>query len=134
MNTLIYLPFIAFVAAAISFTISVTRMFKSFRETISPWHKKIEELIHCPWCLGHWVVFIIFWCLPRTFIWQVLESNQLWVHNSYVLRSFNFLFTSFIVIGMMGLIHYVLLRAYEPVAKAMAARTLELLQKKNKQK
>lgn len=124
MNNLIYIPIMAFVVAAISFTISTTSMFKWLRELVSPIHHKIEELIHCPWCLAHWITFILLWCIPSSYIIEVVPV----IENSLVLRSFNFLFTTFAIIGLVGLLHYVLLRAYEPVAKAMAMRQLEKMQ------
>jgi hypothetical protein len=117
MNNLIYLPFIAFIAAAISYTVAMTSMFKRVRENFGSWHPKLDELIHCPWCFGHYVVFVIFLILPTSYIpWITIAPN------SYTVKTLNFFFSSFSVIGMMGVIHYVLLRTYEPVAKAAAAR------------
>jgi accessory gene regulator protein AgrB len=102
---------ISLCAASISFTITTTSMFKWFRELVSPIHKKVEELVHCPWCLSHWTVLII-----------LLSSG--W-HDSV----YDFLFTLFACTTICGLIHYVLLRAYEPVAKEMARRHIDKMQK-----
>lgn len=88
-------------------------MFKWLRELVSPIHSKIEELIHCPWCLGHWIVFVI-----------MLTANTPIISMTYV-PVYDWLFTAFTVMAPVGLIHYVLLRAYEPVAKAMLQRKLD---------
>ena len=99
-------------AAAISFTITTTSMFEWLRELVSPIHHKIEELIHCPWCLGHWTVFVIM---------LIAKVPLIEITDWYL---FNWLFTAFALMSPVGLIHYVLLRAYEPVAKAMLRRKI----------
>lgn len=104
-------------AASISFTITTTGMFKWFRELVSPIHKKVEELVHCPWCLGHWVVFVI------------MLTADIPILQVTGIRFYDWLFTAFTVISPIGVIHYILLRAYEPVAKAMMRRTLDNLNK-----
>lgn len=112
---------ISLCAAAISFTITTTSMFKWLRELVSPIHKKIEELIHCPWCLSHWIVFVI-----------MLTANvDLIPISDYYL--YNWLFTAFVIIAPIGLYHYVILRAYEPVMKAMVQRELQKLKEKKVQ-
>ena len=95
-------------------------MFKWFRELISSLHHKLEELVHCPWCFGHYVVLTIMLCTKSTLL------NV----SDFVL--FNFLFTWFAIVTLMGLVHYVLLRAYSPVAKAMAAREIQKLKSAKK--
>lgn len=116
-DQVLMLMLISLCAAAVSFTITTTSMFKWLRELISPIHKKIEELIHCPWCLGHWIVFIILFCS---------NINPLSITQWEI---FNWPFTAFVIICPMGLIHYVLLRAYEPVHQLMMNRELEKLNK-----
>lgn len=115
LTQVIVLIALSFGAAAISFTITVTGMFKWFRELVSPIHHKIEELVHCPWCLGHWVVFVIM----LTARIQPLEITGIYLYD--------WLFTAFAVMAPIGLIHYVLLRAYEPIAKAMIQRAIDKL-------
>lgn len=99
----------AFACASISFTICITSIFKEVREIISLAHPKLEELIHCPWCLGHYIV------LGYVLLLKPYESPE------------GFLISWFSIVGMMGCIHYVLLRAYEPVAKMMIRRKMEKL-------
>lgn len=107
---------IALCVAAISFTITTTSMFKWLREPIAKLHPKLEELIFCPWCLGHWITFII-----------LLTSDVPLICVTGVLF-YNFMVTAFTIVAMAGLVHYVLLRAYEPVAKLMMARKMEQLE------
>lgn len=102
-------------AASISFTVTVTGMFKWFRELVSPIHEKIEELVHCPWCFGHWTVFIM---MLTARIQPLNITGMIW---------YDWLFTAFAVMSPIGLIHYVLLRAYKPVAEAMMQRKLDKL-------
>jgi hypothetical protein len=111
----------ALCCASISFTITYTGLFKPLREWLSPIHKKIEDLFHCPWCFGHWCVFIL-----------LLTSDLPWIIISKW-AVYNFLFTAFVMTAVQGLLHYVLLRAYEPVAKYLAQRKIDALKKKNKQ-
>jgi hypothetical protein len=113
MNTETLLLISAAVSSA-SFTITFTSMFKWFREWVSPWHHKIEELVHCPWCFSHWVTFLVLGIVGDWF-------------NFSGIGFVDFLLTSFAITLFSGLGHYVILRAYEPVAKAMAARTIQKL-------
>jgi hypothetical protein len=110
---------ISLASSAISFTITTTSMFKWLRELVSPIHHKLEELIHCPWCLGHYIllgILIIF--LHKTLF---LDIN-IWLH---------LIINWFAALALMGICHYILLRAYEPVAKAMVYREIEKLKKEN---
>jgi len=110
------LLFIAFSSASISFTISFTSIFKGFRERVSKVHPKLEELIHCPWCLNHYIVFV-----------TLLVSGTGYIpFSSYTLL--NFFFTAFVLTAISGLIHYVLLRAYKPVAEALVIREIKKLE------
>lgn len=106
---------VALCVAAISFTITTTSMFKWLREPVANIHPKLEELIFCPWCLGHWITFVI-----------LLTSNTPLIIVTNVVF-YNFMVTAFVIIAVAGLVHYVLLRSYEPVAKLMMNRQLEKL-------
>jgi len=101
---------IALAISGVSFTITVTSIFKWLRELVSPIHQKLEELIHCPWCLSHWIAFMVF--LKMDLI-QFCDS-LLW----------NYFLTVFSAITVSGLSHFALLRAYEPVAKMMVERMI----------
>jgi len=103
----------AMVVAAITFTICITSVFKGFRETLSLIHPKIEELVHCPWCLSFWglLVLLLTWEVPIMVFFHV--------------RFFDFMFTLFTMYTVVGMIHYVLLRAYKPVHEFMKGREKE---------
>ena len=101
------------IVASISFTITSSGIFKPVREWVSTWHQKIDDLIHCPYCLGHWVAFgtlVIIDDLP-------VHYSEYWF--------INFLLSAFAIVGVASLMHYVMLRAYEPVAKLAMFRELE---------
>lgn len=102
---------------AITFTTSTTSIFKWFRELLSKIHPKIEELVHCPWCSNFWLVLLV-----------VLTSNTtpVQVFDIYWL---NILVTIFLIMAFSGLLHYVLLLAYKPVAEASMMRLKEKMQK-----
>jgi hypothetical protein len=118
MQVILTLIAAAFTSAAISFTITFTGVFKPVRDYISSVHPKAGELIHCPWCFNHYVVFIM---LPLGGVPLIPVMSQV----GFFSIIFNFFFTAFAIIGAAGVIHYVLLRAYEPVAKAEAFRKIQ---------
>jgi hypothetical protein len=116
MGAIAYLILITLACAGISHTITTTSMFKWFRELLSPIHHKVEELVHCPWCFGHYVMMfglLVFW--NHIFFLDIPNLLHL-------------ILNWFACITVMGLIHYVTLRAYEPIAKAMMHRELMKLQ------
>jgi len=114
MITMNELILIAFATAAVSFTISVTTIFNWLRELVSPISGKVEELIHCPWCLGHYISFVGM-CFFREYT-DVLTFIIEW----------------FAVIALMGVLHYILLIAYTPIAVQMAKREVNKLRPKRK--
>jgi hypothetical protein len=103
----------ALLVASISFTITVTSIFKEIREFISLGHPKLEELIHCPWCLGHWIMFLV------VFLGEVYPFTKIWIVDLF--------FTSFTAMSIVGIIHYVLLRAYKLIAESMTQRNIDKL-------
>jgi|SRR5690606_10108936 len=104
--------YITFACASISFTITYTSIFEPLRNLISRLGKKADQLIHCPWCFNHYVVFIVVAIFHQS---SFLE---------YLLRCFA-------IIGACALLHYVMLRAYKPIAKLTMIRELQRLQKEN---
>ncbi len=110
----------AFCVAAITFTISVTSIAKPLREVVSKIHEKLDELIHCPWCLSFWFLLIILstWNVPSMDVFG-------WPYA-------NFIFTLFSIYTICGLLHFVLLRTYKPIAEMLVDRKLEKL-RNNKQ-
>jgi len=101
--------------AGISFTVTISGMFERLRNWIYNKNKFLGELITCPWCFGHYVVFVLL----------LISDIQYIIVSQYVV--FNFLFTSFVIIGLMGLWHKILLVAYDPVMKIKAQREINRL-------
>lgn len=106
--------YLVLACAGISFTVTVTSIFMPLREAVSKLHPKLEELIHCPWCLNHYVTFAVVAITQP----EELERQGLWAY----------FLICFAVIAASGVIHFVLLRAYEPVSRAMLQRKLDKLQ------
>lgn len=107
---------LAAISTSISFTVTVTGIFKPLREFLSPYHTKIEELLHCPFCFGTWVTFAVVALAPNMIL--PIATNSI----------INFFLNSFAITGIMGIMHYPILRAYQPVAEA--ALRLQQLRKK----
>jgi hypothetical protein len=113
-NSIITLVMVALAVSSATFTITSTGIFKEVREILSKIHHKVEELIHCPWCLSHWVGFLFVAISGSTY-----KFTGAWF--------IDFVMSVFFITAISGAFHYVLLRAYEPVAKAMAQRQIEKL-------
>ena len=92
--------------AAVSFTISWTSIFKGVRELVGSLHPKLDELIHCPYCLGHYTAIFMIW-LEGT--WRSKLDATILIYW-------------FAIIGGTALCHFVMLRAYKPVMKAEMSR------------
>lgn len=99
------------IIASCSFTISVTSIFKPFRDLISKIHPKIEELIHCPYCLSHYIAMLILLITDWAFLFT--KSSIL-----------NFIFTLLSITGVVALMHYIILRAYSPVMESEMRRKM----------
>lgn len=115
MGMIEYIALVALCAASITYTICYTSIFYSFREWLSKFHHKLEELIHCPYCLGHYVILTIMFTTKDI-------STKLVPITDYVV--YNFLFTWFCIVCVMSLLHYVMLLAYQPVMRYMADRKI----------
>lgn len=96
--------------AAISYTVSFTSIFAGLREKVER-HTPFGELIHCPYCLSHYVAFIIMLFIDPFFDFCA---------NPVI----NFIISWFAVIGGVALAHYIMLLAYIPVAQAGLERRL----------
>jgi hypothetical protein len=104
--------YIALACSAISFTITWTSIFEPVRNLVSKLGHKFEQLIHCPWCFNHYVAAVAVIVLYK-FDW--LQMIVMW----------------FAVVAAGGLVHYILLRAYEPVLKAALDREFRKRQSQN---
>ena len=124
MGMVVYIILVALCAASISYTISYTSIFLGFREWISKFHHKLEELIHCPYCLCHYVILTIM------FTTNNISSKLVPITNNIV---YNFLFTWFCIVCVTSLLHCVMLIAYRPVMQYMTDRKIAKIQKRKKE-
>lgn len=124
MGIIVYIILVALCAASISYTISYTSIFLGFREWISKFHHKLEELIHCPYCLCHYVILTIM------FTTNDISSKLVPITNNIV---YNFLFTWFCIVCITSLLHCVMLIAYRPVMRYMTDRKIAKIQKRKKE-
>ena len=124
MGIIAYIILVALCAASISYTISYTSIFLGFREWISKFHHKLEELIHCPYCLCHYVILTIM------FTTNDISSKLVPITNNIV---YNFLFTWFCIVCVTSLLHCVMLIAYRPVMKYMTDRKIAKIQQRKRE-
>lgn len=124
MGIIAYIILVALCAASISYTISYTSIFLGFREWISKFHHKLEELIHCPYCLCHYVILTIM------FTTNDISSKLVPIANNIV---YNFLFTWFCIVCVTSLLHCVMLIAYRPVMKYMTDRKIAKMQQRKRE-
>lgn len=101
-----------FCTAAISFTITTTSVFSWLREWLGE-ESKLGELVHCPWCLGHYIALVL----------VAIDPNHLLPATDFVI--IQQAVSWFTVMGIAGLLHFVLLRAYKPVQEAAMMRARE---------
>ena len=124
MGIIAYIILVALCAASISYTISYTSIFLGFREWVSKFHHKLEELIHCPYCLCHYVILTIM------FTTNDISSKLVPITNNIV---YNFLFTWFCIVCVTSLLHCVMLIAYRPVMKYMTDRKIAKIQQRKRE-
>ena len=120
----VYIVLVALCAASISYTISYTSIFLGFREWISKFHHKLEELIHCPYCLCHYIILTIM------FTTNDISSKLVPIANNIV---YNFLFTWFCIVCVTSLLHCVMLIAYRPVIQYMTDRKIAKIQQRKRE-
>ena len=124
MGIIAYIILVALCAASISYTISYTSIFLGFREWISKFHHKLEELIHCPYCLCHYIILTIM------FTTNDISSKLVPITNNIV---YNFLFTWFCIVCVTSLLHCVMLIAYRPVIQYMTDRKIAKIQQRKRE-
>ena len=124
MGMVVYIVLVALCAASISYTISYTSIFLGFREWNSKYHHKLEELIHCPYCLCHYIILTIM------FTTNNISSKLVPITNNIV---YNFLFTWFCIVCITSLLHCVMLIAYRPVMQYMTDRKIAKIQQRKRE-
>lgn len=91
---------IALASAAISYTITSGSVISWLRAIIEPIHPKASQLINCPWCLSHYptIIILIIAAIVRGVYHVSIDFVGIWW--------FDFLFTWFVIQGIIGVIHY----------------------------
>ena len=116
MKLLEYILLVALCSASISYTISCAGIFEGLRRVVTKWGTWFEDLIHCPYCLGHYVSLAI--VLITFFDGSNLISIVDWT-------VFDLLFTWFACVCLMSLFHFVMIRAYKPIAESETIRKIK---------
>lgn len=109
-----YILYVGLAAAAVSFTISSTAIFQKFRNFVESKSEWLSDLVHCPWCLNHYVVLFFMLIQPDS------EWNNV---GDFITHWF-----SSVCVALP--IHYIALRAYKPVIKAGIERDLQRFRSK----
>lgn len=88
--------FISLAVSSISYTISKTDIFESIRKKISKHSNWLGKLISCPYCLSHWISFVIILFIYRTFnlevfvlTFAIVTLSAIWTGK--ISRSFDFM-------------------------------------------
>lgn len=102
---------IMLVTTGVSFTFCVTSIFNPVREFLAKIHPKVEELVFCPYCMSHYIAASL-----------LLVCNYSYDFTNILIL--DFLFTVFAITCITAILHYPMLRTYEPVAKVMLSRKL----------
>lgn len=108
-----YIMLVALCAASISYTITFAGIFKKLVDWIGSKNEWIDELVHCPYCFGHYVILVIMLTTPSISLF--LAPITPWV-------LYNFLFTWFAIVCLMSLFHLGMLNAYGKVAELESFR------------
>ena len=117
MNLLTYILIVALCSASISYTISCAGIFEGLRKVVTKWGRWFEDLIHCPYCLGHYVTLAV---LGITFY-----NNREFFYAITGWVIIDFLIIWFTCVCIMSLLHFVMVRAYKPVAESETFRKLK---------
>lgn len=119
-----YIFTVALCAASVSYTITWAGIFQFLRNFVEKYGNSwLSELIHCPYCFGHYVVLTIMLFTKNVEDRVVQITDWTW---------FNVLFTWFAIVCIMSILHAVMLVAYRPVAEEESHRKLERMRKENK--
>ena len=121
-DILVYVVLVALCAASISYTITFAGIFKKVVDWIGSKNEWLDELVHCPYCFGHYVVLTIMLTTSN------ISKYLLPITSSIV---YNFLFTWFAIICVMSMFHYVMLHAYGVIAEIETKRKLKRAKEQN---
>lgn len=122
MTTLEYILYLSLCTASISYTITWAGIFEGLRKRISKLGNWFEDLIHCPYCLGHYIALVI-----MLVTYNNCSQYFIPVSKSIVL---NFIISWFSIMCVTSILHCVMLIAYKPVSEYL---TVLKIRKYNKQ-
>lgn len=106
---------ISLAVASVSYTVTQTPLFKPFRDLVGRIHPKIDQLFHCPYCFGHWLTFAVIW---------YTDNPISFVKYGYYYPAIDFLISSFAVMGAAAVLHFLIVRAYEPIIREQFEREM----------
>lgn len=116
------------VSASISFTVTMSALFAGFRNAVEKRSKFFGDLVQCPYCFGHYVALVL-----NSLLFFSSDSVKFDYNNIY--NYILFIFTWFLIVGIMALCHKPILTAYDPVMKIKAQKNLDKLKaEKEKEK
>jgi len=61
MHLLVEMLLIGLAVASITMTVSTSNVMEPWRIQVSKLGRRARELIHCPYCLSHWLAFVVVW-------------------------------------------------------------------------
>lgn len=109
VEALLWMLWVALGAAGLSYIIACSAIMKPLRNQISKLGKMWEKFIHCPFCIGCWLAAIPI--------------------GIYAVKWWAVIIMFFGTISIMALLHFIMLRAYEPIAKLATLRKIQEHQK-----
>lgn len=117
MSLLTYILIISLISASISYTVCCAGIFEGLRRVVTKWGHWFEDLIHCPYCFGHYVTLAI---LGLTYCRHAWIFTQ--ITGTPILDFFLIWFACMCVVS---LLHFVMVRAYKPVAESETLRKMK---------
>lgn len=100
VGDLLLVVLLAMAVAAMSVTISLSKVFKNLRDNISSRNAWLGELVSCPYCFSHWLSFLA----VLVYRPQVLEGGAPFL---------NLFLTAFVLVCLASLFGGLIYRAYK---------------------
>lgn len=114
LSLVTYLFVISLIAASISYTVCCAGIFEKLRNWVTKWGHWFEDLIHCPYCFGHYVTLAL---IAITYN-RNYDLFALFTGN----RIIDFILMWFACVCIMSIWHFIMVRAYKPVAESETLR------------
>lgn len=103
-NQLVEWSVASLAVASTSYTITRAGIFEPVRAWIEAKSGKLGELMRCPYCIGHWLAGAAAICIGNP---AVVVGNAI---VDYAVSIFG-------MMAVVGVIHFVLIRTYQPIMK-----------------